>query len=138
VGRRDDAQRLGVAGGEDRRGASVREAHPTSEVSRLVATVGAVTNPFRRQPDPHRRQLLGEAALAVPARGEAKRVLDRVADEADRGVPEIEQVPSGECATRDVVANHSGHGSRPPAVDVDEPRGPGPRQDGPGLGARRE
>jgi hypothetical protein len=79
-----------------------------------------VADPLRRQLDPGTCQLFGQSAFPVPARGESERVRDGVADEADRHVAQVEQVPGGQRATRHVVADHPRQLGDFRGVDVDE------------------
>ena len=97
--RGDDAERLRVAGGEDRRRAVARVRASGGRGRAPRSGRGRRGRPTRRGiSTPAARELARQARLAVPARGEAERVLDGVADEADRAVAEVEQVASRERA----------------------------------------
>ena len=58
--------------------------------------------------------------LAIPAGREAEWVLQRVADEADRGVAEIEQVSRRQSASRGVVPDDARHRRDRRGVHIDE------------------
>ena len=101
-------------------GRSITGQDPSGEGARLVPPVGAVPDPLVGNGDPGRRKLLGQAQLAIPARGEAERICQRVPDERDRGMAELEEVARGEHAAGRVVADDPRHGRDRRRVHVDE------------------
>ena len=97
AGRAHDAERLRVARGEDRRRGSAAGQQAQREIARGPRSV----RPERRlHLDAEFAEHVGEAGVAVAARREAVGVVERVGHEADRAVPEREQVAARESRRR--------------------------------------
>ena len=139
VGGADDAQRLRVAGGEDRGRAVVAEQQARRELPSLVAAVGAERHEVRPRGRPGSLERLLVPDVPVAAGGEAERVVELVADERDLPVAEAEQMGRRGQPAGDVIADHVREPLDRRRVGVhDDDRDRGRREPANVLLARRE